>query len=264
MGVGLNLIFGVMKIVNFAHGSLMMIAMYAAYWLFALFKIDPYVSLLITVPILFLLGVLIEKGLIGPIMGYPEDNQLVVTMGLMLFLESLALFLWTPDFRTVKVAYVGAIVPILGLRVSLLRLIACGGGLLLASVLYVFLRMTDIGKAIRAASEEKEGAMAVGISVKRINSISFGIGTACVGAAGTLITPFFYVSPYVGRLFLLTAFMVVVMGGLGSFIGAIVGGFLIGLTESLGAVILPGSTGQLVPFLLFIMILLFKPTGLFK
>ena len=106
--------------------------------------------------------------------------------------------------------------------------------------------------------------MAVGISVKKINLISFGIGTACVGAAGSLITPFFYVAPYVGRLFLLTAFMVVVLGGLGSFIGAIVGGFLIGLTESLGAVILPGSTGQLIPFALFIVILLFKPTGLFK
>jgi branched-chain amino acid transport system permease protein len=264
IGVGLNLIFGVMKIINFAHGALMMIAMYSTYWLFTLLGIDPYVSLLITVPLLFFIGLIIEKILINPIMGYSENNQLIVTIGLMLILESFALTVWSPDFRTVKVSYIGAIISIFGIRISLLRLIAFAGGLLLAFVLYVFLKKTDVGKAIRAASEESEGAMAVGISVKRINLISFGIGTACVGAAGTLITPFFYVSPYVGRLFLLTAFMVVVMGGLGSFIGAIVGGLLIGVTEALGAVLLPGSTGQLIPFALFIMILLFKPTGLFK
>jgi branched-chain amino acid transport system permease protein len=119
-----------------------------------------------------------------------------------------------------------------------------------------------MGKAIRASSEEREGASAVGISVKRIHLISFGIGTACVGAAGTLMTPFFYLSPHVGHLFLLTAFMVVVLGGMGSFVGAIIGGLVIGATESLGAIIFPGSIGQIVPFSFFIIILLFKPTGL--
>jgi branched-chain amino acid transport system permease protein len=264
IGVGLNLIFGVMKIINFSHGSLMMLGMYTTYWLFTFLRIDPYLSLVISIPVLFLIGVLIQKLLIRPIMEYSENNQLVVTMGIMLFLENLALFLWSPDFRTVKVSYVGMVFPFFGLRISLLRLIASAGGLLLALVLYLFLKRTDIGKAIRASSEEREGASVVGISVRRIHLISFGIGTACVGAAGTLITPFFYLSPHVGRLFLLTAFMVVVMGGMGSFIGAIVGGFIIGLTESLGAVLLPGSTGQIIPFLLFILILLFKPTGLFR
>ena len=264
MGVGLNLIFGVMKIINFAHGSLMMIAMYAVYWLFTLLGIDPYVSLLITVPLLFLIGLVVERLLISPIMDYPENNQLVVTLGLMLFLESFALFLWTPDFRTVKVSYIGAIIPLFGIRISLLRLIAFAGGLFLALLLYIFLKKSDVGKAIRAASEEREGAAAVGISVRTVNLISFGVGTACVGAAGCLIAPFFYLSPYVGRLFLLTTFMVVVMGGLGSFAGALVGAFLIGITESLGALLLPGSIGQIIPFLLFIMVLLFKPTGLFK
>jgi branched-chain amino acid transport system permease protein len=197
-------------------------------------------------------------------MEYSENNQLVVTMGIMLFLENLALFVWSPDFRTVKVSYVGTVIPLFGLRISLLRLIAFAGGLLLAFILYVFLKKTDLGKAIRASSEEREGASVVGISVKRIHLVSFGIGTACVGAAGTLITPFFYLSPHVGRLFLLTAFMVVVMGGMGSFMGAIVGGFVIGITESVGAVVLPGSMGQIIPFSLFILILLFKPTGLFR
>ena len=264
IGVGLNLIFGVMKIINFSHGSLMMLGMYTTYWLFTFLKIDPYLSLVISIPVLFFIGLLIQKLLIRPIMDYSENNQLVVTMGIMLFLENLALFLWSPDFRTVKVSYVGMVFPLFGLRISLLRLIASAGGLLLALVLYLFLKRTDIGKAIRASSEEREGASVVGISVKKIHLISFGIGTACVGAAGTLITPFFYLSPYVGRLFLLTAFMVVVMGGMGSFIGAIAGGFIIGLTESLGAVLLPGSTGQIIPFFLFILILLFKPTGLFR
>jgi branched-chain amino acid transport system permease protein len=264
IGVGLNLIFGVMKIINFSHGSLMMLGMYTTYWLCTFLKIDPYVSLVITVPILFLIGLLIQKTLIRPIMDYSENNQLVVTMGIMLFLENLALFLWSPDFRTVKVSYVGTVIPLFGLRISLLRLVAFAGGLLLALILYLFLKKTDLGKAIRASSEEKEGASVVGISVKRIHLVSFGIGTACVGAAGTLITPFFYLSPYVGRLFLLTAFMVVVMGGMGSFMGAIVGGFVIGITESVGAVVLPGSMGQIIPFSLFILILLFKPTGLFR
>jgi branched-chain amino acid transport system permease protein len=263
IGVGLNLIFGVMKIINFSHGSLLMLGMYSNYWLFNFFKIDHYLSLAITVPLLFLIGVIIQKMLINPIIGYPEDNQLVLTMGVMLFLENLALFLWGPDFRTVKVSYVGTVISFFALRINLLRLIAFAGGLLLAFLLYIFLKKTDMGKAIRASSEEREGAFVVGISVKRIHLVSFGIGTACVGAAGTLITPFFYLSPHVGHLFLLTAFMVVVMGGMGSFVGAIIGGFVIGVTESLGAVIFPGSIGQIVPFSLFVIILLFKPTGLF-
>jgi branched-chain amino acid transport system permease protein len=264
IGVGLNLIFGVMKIINFAHGSLLMLGMYSTYWLFTFFGIDPYLSLAITVPLLFLIGVIIQKVLINPIIEYPENNQLVLTRGVMLFLENLALFLWGPDFRTVKVSYVGTVLSLSVVRVNLLRFIAFAGGLLLALLLYIFLKKTDMGKAIRASSEEREGASVVGISVKRVHLISFGIGTACVGAAGTLMTPFFYLSPHVGHLFLLTAFMVVVMGGMGSFLGAIIGGFIIGLTESLGAVTLPGSVGQIIPFLLFVIILLFKPTGLFK
>jgi len=264
IGVGLNLIFGVMKIINFAHGSLLMLGMYFTYWLFTFFKIDPYLSLAITVPLLFLIGVIIQKTLIHPIIEYPENNQLVLTMGVMLFLENLALFLWGPDFRTVKVSYVGTVLSLSIVRVNLLRFIAFAGGLFLALLLYIFLKKTDMGKAIRASSEEREGASVVGISVKRVHLISFGMGTACVGAAGTLITPFFYLSPHVGHLFLLTAFMVVVMGGMGSFVGAVIGGFIIGLTESLGAVMLPGSVGQIIPFSLFVIILLFKPTGLFK
>ena len=264
IGVGLNLIFGVMKIINFAHGSLLMLGMYFTYWLFTFFKIDPYLSLAITVPLLFLIGAIIQKILIHPIIEYPENNQLVLTMGVMLFLENLALFFWGPDFRTVKVSYVGTVLSLSIVRVNLLRFIAFAGGLFLALLLYIFLKKTDMGKAIRASSEEREGASVVGISVKRVHLISFGMGTACVGAAGTLITPFFYLSPHVGHLFLLTAFMVVVMGGMGSFVGAVIGGFIIGLTESLGAVMLPGSVGQIIPFSLFVIILLLKPTGLFK
>jgi len=263
IGVGLNLIFGVMKIINFAHGSFLMLGMYCTYWLSIFFNIDPYVSLIITIPFLFFIGIIIQKFLINPIIGYPEDNQLVLTMGVMLFLENIALFLWGPDFRTVKVSYAGTVFPLFNIRLNALRLIAFVGGLFLALILYIFLKKTDIGKAIRASSEEREGAYAVGINVKKIQLISFGIGTACAGAAGTLITPFFYISPTVGHLFLLTAFMVVVLGGMGSFFGAIFGGFIIGVMESLGAVIFPGSIGQIVPFSLFVIILLFKPKGLF-
>jgi branched-chain amino acid transport system permease protein len=264
IGVGLNIIFGVMKIINFAHGALMMLGMYATYFLFTYLRIDPYLSILITTPLIFVIGLIIQRVLIRKIMGAPEQNQLLATLGIMLFLENLALFLWGPDYRTVKVDYIGAMIAFLGLRISLLKLIAFLGGLLMASALYVFLKNTYMGKAIRASSEEQEGASVVGISVNKINLISFGIGTACVGAAGALITPFFYVSPDVGRLFLLRSFMIVVMGGMGTFIGPIVGGFLLGLAEAVGAIVLPGSLGQLVPFSLFIIVLLFRPSGLFR
>ena len=140
IGVGLNLIFGVMKIINFAHGSLLMLGMYSTYWVFTFFKIDPYLSLAITVPLLFLIGVIIQKMLINPIIEYPENNQLVLTMGVMLFLENLALFLWGPDFRTVKVSYVGTVLSFYTVRINLLRFIAFAGGLLLALLLISFLR----------------------------------------------------------------------------------------------------------------------------
>jgi branched-chain amino acid transport system permease protein len=260
---GLSLIFGVLRIINFAHGAVMMLAMYTTYWLFALCGIDPYLSILITAPLFFLVGMLIQRTVIEPNRFAAEHNQLLLTLGLALFLENLALVLWQGDFRTVRPTYAGASFMVGEALVEIPRLAACGAAIVLAVVLFAFLRKTDVGKAIRAVSEEPEGATLMGIDIGRIRAVAFGIGSACVAVAGALVTPFFYVAPDVGESFNIMAFVVVVLGGMGNFVGALCGGFIVGLAESLGATLLPGSLKQLIVFALFVLVLLLRPAGLF-
>jgi branched-chain amino acid transport system permease protein len=250
---GLSLIFGVLRIINFAHGAVMMLGMYTSYWLFVLLGVDPYLSILITGPLFFGIGVLIQRIVIEPNRAAAEHNQLLLTLGLALFFENLALVLWQGDFRTVRVSYSGASFMVRDVLVEVPRLIAAGGAVLIALALW----------AIRALSEEAEGAMLVGIDVSRIRGVAFGIGSACVAVAGALVTPFFYVAPDVGESFNIMAFVVVVLGGMGNFLGALLGGFIVGLAESLGAAFLPGSLKQLVVFGLFVIVLLLRPEGLF-
>ena len=260
---GLTLIFGVLRIINFAHGAVMMLGMYASYWLWVWLGVDPYLSVLLTAPAFFVLGMGIQRVVIEPNRAAAEHNQLLLTLGLALFLENLALVLWQGDFRTLRVPYANASFVIGDALVEVSRLVAAGGAVLIALALFVFLRRTDVGKAIRALSEEREGAMLVGIDVARIRAVAFGIGSACVAVAGALITPFFYIAPDVGESFNLMAFVVVVLGGMGNFIGALLGGLIVGLAESLGAALLPGSLKQLVVFVIFVLVLLFRPEGLF-
>jgi branched-chain amino acid transport system permease protein len=260
---GLTLIFGVLRIINFAHGAVMMLGMYASYWLWVLVGLDPYLSVLVTAPVFFGAGVAIQRIVIEPNRDAAEHNQLLLTLGLALFLENLALVLWQGDFRTLRVPYASASIFIADTLVEVPRLIAAGGAVVIAVALYGFLRGTILGKAIRALAEEREGAMLVGIDVSRIRSVAFGIGSACVAVAGALVTPFFYIAPDVGESFNIMAFVVVVLGGMGNFLGALVGGLIVGLAESLGAAFLPGSLKQLVVFLIFVLVLLFRPEGLF-
>ncbi|HEX7784808.1 MAG TPA: branched-chain amino acid ABC transporter permease [Methylomirabilota bacterium] len=260
---GLSLIFGVLRIINFAHGAVMMLAMYTSYWLHVLVGVDPYVSILVTGPLFFALGVLIQRVIIEPNRAAAEHNQLLLTLGLALFLENLALVLWQGDFRTLRVWYSGASFMVADVLIEVPRLIAAAGAVLVGLALWGFLHTTDVGKAIRALSEEPEGARLVGIDVTRIRGAAFGIGSACVAVAGALITPFFYVAPDVGESFNIMAFVVVVLGGMGNFLGALAGGFIVGLAESLGAAFLPGSLKQLVVFGLFVVVLLLRPEGLF-
>lgn len=263
VAIGLTLIFGVMKIINFAHGSLMMLGMFTTYWLFVLLGIDPYLSLFFSIPILFILGVIIERFLIAQVLDAPEHNQLLLTLGISLFIENFALFLWTPNFRTINVQYIKKAATVGTVMISFPKVIAFVFAIILTGLLYYFLKSTDLGKAIRAASEEKEGALTVGINMRRIYYVAFGVGAACVGAAGTLTAPFFYVNPHVGGIFVITAFVVVVLGGMGNFIGAFVGGIIVGLAESVGAAFVPGQLKQLIIYFIFILVLLFKPQGLF-
>ncbi|MBC7356493.1 MAG: branched-chain amino acid ABC transporter permease [Desulfomicrobiaceae bacterium] len=261
--VGLNLIFGVMKIINFAHGSLMMLGMYIAYWSVTLLSVNPYVALVFVLPALFLIGVLIQRFLIQPIIQAPEHNQLLLTLGVSLFLENLALFLWSPDYRVLSTPLANVNFYFADLSFSLVRMLAFLIAMACSVALFLVLTKTDLGKAIRAASEEREGALLMGIPVDRIYLTAFGMGAACAGVAGAAITPFFPVYPHVGGLFVITAFVVVVLGGMGNFFGAFMGGLIIGVAESVGAVFLPGSMKAIVSFVIFILILLFKPKGIF-
>jgi branched-chain amino acid transport system permease protein len=263
LATGLTLVAGVVKIFNFGHGALLMLGAYITFWLLTLWGIDPYVSILVTGPALFAIGYVVQRYAITPVLNAPEHNLLLITLGVGLFLENLALFVWSPDYRTVRVAYSGATLLLGDLVITLPRLFASLFALLLTVLLYLLVRVTDLGKAMRASAQDREGALLQGINVRRIYAITFGLGAACAGIGGSLITPFSVLSPSMGQLFLLTLFVVIVLGGLGSFFGALIGGLIVGVAESLGALYVDASIKQVVPFVLFILILLVRPSGLF-
>jgi branched-chain amino acid transport system permease protein len=263
VAVGLTLIFGVMRIINFAHGSLMMLGMYVSYWLFVLWGVDPYLSLIASASALFTVGLVIQTVLVSPVLEAPEHDQLLLTLGISLVLENLALFLWKADPRTVTVPYLAVAPMVGGIMISSPRVIAFVVSLALTAVLYVFLKRTDLGKAIRAVSQDREGALTVGINMRRIYALAFGIGCACVGVAGGLVAPFYAVDPYVGGVFVITAFVVVVLGGMGNFGGALLAALIVGLAESVAAVFIPAAMKQIVMYTIFVVVLLFRPQGLF-
>ena len=264
IAVGLTLIFGVMKIINFAHGEFMMFGMYFAFFLSTLFGIDPYIAAILALPLFLMFGWGIQAVLIRPVLGAPDMIQILLTVGISLVLQNLALFFFSADFQSLNLGYSGVTFEVGPARVSYSRLLACVVALSVAGGLYLFLQKTDIGKALRACAEEREGALAVGIDVERMYKIAFGLGIACVAIAGILMTPFFYIAPSVGVPFTLTAFVVVVLGGLGNIPGALVGGLIVGLVESLGEIMLPAaSLKSLATFSIFILILLLRPQGLF-
>lgn len=260
---GLTLIYGVLHIINFAHGSMLMIAMFGVYYLLTLWGIDPYAALLVMVPAMFVVGYLLYRGLIGRFSGGKDENILLITLGLSILIENLALMFFKGDTRTITVAYSDTMVEMGPLLLSLPKIISFGASMILCLGLGLLIRYTDIGKAIRAVAKERVGARLVGIDVDRVFAISFGIGLATLGAAACLLMPIFYVSPTTGHVFVMVAFTVVVLGGMGSFLGAVVGGLIVGLTESFGGLLLGESLGQIGISLIFILILLFRPSGLF-
>lgn len=273
VAMGLTLIFGVLNIINFAHGALMTMGMYLSFILFDRYGVDPYISVFIIVPVLFLVGVVVHRLIIHPARNAPEHNQLLLTLGLALFLQNLMLVIFTATPRSIRLDYgrgetqIGPFVidfPLrwFGTTITLPKLAAFVFALLLAAVLYLLLQRTDLGKAIRAVAQDRDGAALVGINTNRINLITFGLGTACVGAAAALVLPFFFVDPVAGDTFNITAFVIVVLGGMGSVPGALLGGLIVGLTQELGVVFIPGSTKLLGVFIVFILVLLFRPQGL--
>ena len=260
---GLTLIYGVLHIINFAHGSLLMLAMFGVYYLLTKLGIDPYLSMLVMVPAMYLLGYALFKGVIGRLSSGKDENILLITLGLSIFIENLALMFFKGDSRTISVSYSDRMIELGSTLVPLPKLISFVAALLICAILGVFMKYTDIGRSIRAVARERVGARLVGIDVDRVFAISYGIGIATLGAAACLLMPIFYVSPGIGHVFVLVAFTVVVLGGMGSFVGAAVGGLIVGLTESFGGLFLGESLGQIGISLIFILILLLRPSGLF-
>ncbi len=262
MALGLTLIFGVMRVINFAHGDMMVWGMYLSYWLFVSAGVDPYVSILATGSVVFLLGAAVQKGLVSRILDAPHEMQILLMLGVALVLENAALMVFGPDPRRVSTSYALSTFWVGPIVVDIPRAATFGAALALALGLYVFLKKTDLGRMIRAASDNRIGALLVGADILKVFTLAFGIGAACVGAAGSLMTPFLPFSSSTGLFFTITSFNIVIIGGMGSFPGAFVGGLLVGISESLGAVILVPSLKEIVSFVLLVLILLFRPKGL--
>ncbi|MDH5539352.1 MAG: branched-chain amino acid ABC transporter permease [Rhizobacter sp.] len=263
IALGLTLIYGVLHIINFAHGAALMVALYAVYLLKVNWGVDPYLALPIVVPGMFALGYVLQRAVINRASHGKDENILLVTLGLSIVLENLALIVFKSDTRTIETAYTLATVQIGPAFIAVPKLVAFAGALLCAGVLMAIVARTDLGRAIRAVAREKHGARLMGIDVDHVYAMSFGIGLACLGAAACFLLPTYYVNPQVGSGFVLVAFTIVVLGGMGSFAGALVGGLLIGVVESLGGLVLGESLGQIGIFGIFILVLLFRPQGLF-
>jgi branched-chain amino acid transport system permease protein len=265
IAVGLTLIFGVMRIINFAHGEFMMLGGYATYWLFTLMKIDPLFSLLISLILMGALGMVVQKYLISPVLNAPRLNQILLTFGVLIVLQNIALILWTGDYVSVKTWYSTISFSIGLARISLSKLIGFLVAIILMVLLGVGLKKTETGKVLRAVTENPESAQLMGINVDRAYMIAFSVGSGMAGLAGTVTSIVMYVFPSVGGLFILKVFAIVVLGGMGSVFGAFVGSFILGITESFVGTYVPAGGGwaEGVSFGMLILVLLFKPKGLF-
>ena len=263
IALGLTLIYGVLHIINFAHGALLMVALYAVYLLKRHLGIDPYLALPLVVPAMFALGYALQRVVINRASHGTDENILLVTLGLSIVLENLALMVFKSDTRTIETAYTLTTVQIGPAFIALPKLVAFGGALVASALLLLIVTRTDLGRAIRAVAREKQGARLVGIDVEHVYAMCFGIGLACLGAAACFLLPAYYVNPQVGSGFVLVAFTIVVLGGMGSFAGALLGGLLIGVVESLSGLLLGESLGQIGIFAIFIAVLLLRPQGLF-
>ncbi len=262
IALGLTLIYGVLHIINFAHGASLMVALYGVYLLKTHLDIDPYLALPIMVPAMFVLGYALQRGIISRASHGKDENILLVTLGLSIVLENGALMLFKSDTRSIETAYTLSTVQIGPAFIAVPKLVAFAGALVASALLLWVVTRTDLGRAIRAVAKEKHGAKLMGINVEHVYAMSFGIGLACLGAAACFLLPAYYVNPEVGSGFVLVAFTIVVLGGMGSFAGALLGGLLVGVVESLGGLVFGDSLGQLGIFVIFIGVLLFRPQGL--
>ena len=262
VAIGLTMIFGVMDIVNFAHGEFLMLGMYASFWLFALFALDPMLTLPLTVLMLFAFGVLLYKFVIRRIIDAPMLSQIFTTFGLMILLRGAAQFFWKPDFRSIENSWVSGSVKLAGVQLGKPQLMAGLGAIAVTWLVHAFLTRTKLGAALEATAADKEAAQLMGIDSNRMFSLAWGIGAACAGAAGVLLATFFPIFPEVGANFILLAFVVVNLGGFGSVTGAFWAGILVGVIEVMGGLLLGPQFKLAVVLVLFLAVLMFRPQGL--
>ena len=263
VSIGVTLIFGVVKIVNFAQGEFVMIGMYISFFLSSLYHVDPLVSLVVSMPVLFVTGVLLQQFLIRRVLGLGDMPQIFLTFALSLLLMNVALLLFTANYHTVQTQYTETSLHIGPLYIGTAKLIAFVLAMVLSAALGAFLRFTDLGKAMRAAAQKPEVAMLMGINPDRVFAVAVGLSLALAGAAGSLLMPFYPVYPSVGQVFVLMAFVAVVLGTLGNVQGALIAGLMMGVAESLGIQFIGADSGLIVVFALLLVTLAVRPSGLF-
>jgi branched-chain amino acid transport system permease protein len=263
VAVGLTLVFGVMRIVNFAHGEFLMIAMYITYLMATFGGLNPYLAILVSVPVLFVLGAGTFGLLIRPLLTAPEISQLLMMMGVSILFQNVALLIFKGDPLSVIAPWGAQSLRLGPVSLATTRLIAAGASLVVVFGIYWLLKATDLGRMLRAASQNRDAAQLMGINVTRMYMLAFAIGVACLGVVGPVLVPWSYVSPDVGTVFTLTAFVTVVLGGMGSVSGAFFGGLILGVVTSVSQMFMQGTYGLIPQYLVFILLLLFRPAGLF-
>jgi len=262
MALGLSVIFGVVRVVNFAHGEMMTIAMYIAVALFAAFKLDPLLMMVPIAAVLFVFGYALQLGLINPFISRPEHSQFMLLVAIAIIIVNGLLIVFGPDARSVQTSYAFDSFAVGPLIVDATKTYAGLTALLVAGALFAFFRFAPIGKAIRACADNYTGALVVGLDVKRLYALTFGLGSACVGAAGAMIVLIVDVTPPLGPAYTLLAFIIVITGGLGSMTGALLGGVLIGLTEAMAGLLFTPSAKSMFAFAILVLVLLFRPQGI--
>jgi len=259
---GLNMIYGVMKIINFAQGEFVMLGMYITYWLNFVLKLDPFLTLFITAPAGFILGVATQRLIIERTFGHPIFVQTVATFGLLLILQHAALIFWGASFRTIETSFSSSSFELFGGVVPLPSFIAFVGATVIIFSLYLVLTRTVAGMALRATSENRQVARLLGIAARRMNYLAFGIAGLTGFVSGTFLSTYFYIYPTVGAIFILRAFIIVVLGGMGNILGALVGGIVIGESEALGGFIFGPQWSEFISLIIFVLVLLFRPAGI--
>ena len=262
MALGLSVIFGVVRVVNFAHGEMMTVAMYVAIVMFAWFHLDPLILLVPITAVLFAFGYALQASLINPFITRPEHSQFLLLVALAIIIANTLLIIFGPDARAVQTAYAYDSFQIGAVIVDAAKVYAAAAAVIVAVALFAFFRLTPLGKAIRACADNHTGALVVGLDVERLYALTFGLGAACVGAAGTMLVLVTDATPMLGPGYTLLAFVIVITGGLGSMPGALVGGVLIGVTEAIAGLLFTPSAKSMFAFAILVLVLLFRPQGI--